>query len=68
MRLSLRLALRIVGIALIVFGTMFALQGLGILMWPPQSAMLANREWGLYGGVMALFGGVVIWFAGRVGA
>ncbi|MEE4153940.1 MAG: hypothetical protein V2I27_07245 [Erythrobacter sp.] len=63
----MRLALRIVGIALIVLGAMFALQGLGILMWPPQSAMLANREWGLYGGVMALLGAVVVWFAGRLG-
>lgn len=63
----MRLALRILGIALVIFGAMFALQGLGILMWPPQSAMLANREWGLYGGVMALVGAVVMWFAGRLG-
>ena len=51
---------RIIAMALIVFGTMWALQGLGILMWPPQSFMLAQSEWGLYGALTAGLG-VVIW-------
>ncbi|MEM6265936.1 MAG: hypothetical protein AAF494_04760 [Pseudomonadota bacterium] len=62
-----RVALLAVGIALVVFGVMWALQGLGILMWPPQSAMLAQREWGLYGLVAAAIGGLVIWLALRIG-
>jgi len=63
-----RLALRIVGIALIMFGAMFAAQGLGILMWPPQSAMLAEREWALYGGLMIGFGALVFALSGRLRA
>ncbi|MEO1488588.1 MAG: hypothetical protein AAFR88_04010 [Pseudomonadota bacterium] len=62
----MKLLLRALGIALIIFGTMFALQGLGILMWPPQSLMLANRDWALYGSLMATLGALLIWFAGRL--
>lgn len=68
MRPGLRIVVRTLGIALIVFGAMFALQGLGILMWPPGSAMLANRDWALYGGLIAGAGMLLIWFAGRLRA
>lgn len=59
--------LRIIAMALFLVGVMWALQGLGILMWPPQSFMLAQREWGLYGALVAGFG-VLLWLvSGRVG-
>lgn len=63
----MKLFARIIGIAFLVFGTMWALQGLGILMWPPQSFMLAQREWGLYGAVMAGLGAVIFVISGRMG-
>ncbi|MEM6856320.1 MAG: hypothetical protein AAF559_00490 [Pseudomonadota bacterium] len=59
--------LRIIAVALIVFGTLWALQGLGILMWPPQSFMLAQREWGLYGAITAGFGVAVLLVSARFG-
>jgi hypothetical protein len=45
--------------ALMVFSGLFwALQGLGIIMWPADSFMLADRAWVLYG---------LIWASGWTG-
>ncbi|MEM9084635.1 MAG: hypothetical protein AAGB23_01780 [Pseudomonadota bacterium] len=63
----MKLFARIIGMTFLVFGTLWALQGLGILMWPPQSFMLAQREWGLYGAVMAALGVVLLVISGRMG-
>lgn len=63
----MKLFARIIGMAFLVLGTLWALQGLGILMWPPQSFMLAQREWGLYGAVMAGLGLVLLVVSGRMG-
>jgi hypothetical protein len=56
------------GTALIVLGAMWALQGLGILTWPAQSFMIAQREWALYGGVTALVGAAILWLGVRLAA
>ena len=58
---------QIIAVALIVFGSLWALQGLGIVMWPPQSFMLAQREWGLYGALTAGFGVVMLFVSARFG-
>ncbi|MEM7690416.1 MAG: hypothetical protein AAF291_15475 [Pseudomonadota bacterium] len=63
----MKLLVRIIAMALIVFGVMWSLQGLGILMWPPQSFMLAQREWGLYGALTAGFGVLVLLISARLG-
>jgi hypothetical protein len=63
----MKLLARIIGMALVVFGTLWALQGLGILMWPPESVMLASREWGLYGAVTAGIGVLVLVLSARLG-
>lgn len=63
----IRLALIFVGGLMIALGALWALQGLGIIQWPPQSAMLAQREWALYGGIAAAIGAVICWMAGRIG-
>ncbi len=63
----LKPALRIFGIALVVSGLLWTLQGLGILMWPSQSFMLAQREWALYGGITAGIGAVIVVLSGRIG-
>jgi hypothetical protein len=39
-------------------GVFWALQGLGIIMWPSDSFMLADRAWTLYG---------LLWAAGWAG-
>lgn len=62
-----RLIFQALGTALIVFGILWALQGLGILMWPADSFMLAQREWGLYGAIAAGIGAVLVWVSTRIG-
>ena len=63
----MKLFARIIGMALLVFGVLWALQGMGILMWPPESFMLAQREWGLYGSITACFGVLVLLLSSRLG-
>jgi len=48
-------------------GALWALQGLGILGWPPQSAMIAQREWAAYGAIAVMIGAVMVWLASRIG-
>lgn len=63
----MKLLVRIIAMALVIFGIIWSLQGLGILMWPPQSFMLAQREWGLYGALVAGFGVLVLLLSARIG-
>jgi len=63
----MKLLMRTIAMALIVFGVMWSLQGLGILMWPPQSFMLAQREWGLYGALVAALGALLFLISARIG-
>ena len=47
---------------LMVISELFwALQGLGIIMWPPESFMLADRAWTLYGLIWAALWSGLIW-------
>lgn len=62
-----KLALTFLGGLLMALGALWALQGLGILPWPPDSPMLAQREWGLYGGLAILIGALIVWLASRIG-
>ncbi|KEO92404.1 hypothetical protein EH32_14180 [Erythrobacter litoralis] len=61
------LAVQVLGAALAFSGAFWALQGLGIVMWPPGSFMLAQREWALYGGIAAVIGALLIWAGSRIG-
>ncbi len=60
-----KLVLNVVGGTLMALGTMWALQGLGILNWPAQSFMLAQRQWAVYGGVTAVIGAGLVSLATR---
>jgi len=62
----MKLLLRVIAVALIIFGVMWLLQGLGILMWPPKSMMLAQREWGLYGAIAAGIGIFILILSARI--
>lgn len=55
----------IVGVVLLAFGLLFAGQGAGIIMWPAESFMLANRAWVVYGLVIAAVGALLVWRARR---
>jgi hypothetical protein len=63
----IRLALTFVGGLLVALGALWALQGLGIILWPAGSAMIAQREWALYGGIAAMLGAAVLLLASRIG-
>jgi len=46
----------ILGILMVLAGGLWALQGLGIVMWPAESFMLAQRQWALYGAIVVVIG------------
>jgi len=51
--------LRTAGIFLVVLGVIWALQGLGLLNWPPGSFMLDRSEWAVRGTITAA-GGIIL--------
>ncbi|WP_095011086.1 hypothetical protein [Tsuneonella mangrovi] len=52
----LRIILQVVGGFLTFAGSFFALQGAGVIMWPPESYMLADGQWVINGAIIALVG------------
>ncbi len=48
--------LRIFGIAALLMGLLWMGQGAGLIMWPASSFMLAQREWIIWGALLALAG------------
>ncbi|MGN3973177.1 hypothetical protein [Tsuneonella sp. SYSU-LHT278] len=61
----LRLIAQIFGVALVLSGGLWALQGLGLVMWPAESFMLADRQWALYGTITAIIGALLLWWGSR---
>ena len=61
----MRTFLTILGVALVLAGGLWGLQGLGIVMWPAESFMLAHREWALYGSITVMIGLLLIWLPRR---
>ena len=57
--------LTILGVALLVFGVFFALQGADIIHWPAESMMLGRGVWIRNGLVLAALGAVVLLAARR---
>lgn len=53
----------IIGVAAILMGGLWVLQGLDIVHWPASSFMLGDRVWTRNGVVLAVVGVVLIWFA-----
>ena len=47
---------RIVGIAAILMGMLWIGQGTGLILWPASSFMLAQRQWALWGLLLAALG------------
>lgn len=62
----LKLLLGGFGVALFILGAIWALQGAGILNWPADSFMLADRSWALYGAVTAAIGLVLMLVSTRI--
>lgn len=53
------------GALLIAAGSLFALQGAGIVMWPAESFMLREASWVTYGIAIALVGVALLALARR---
>lgn len=56
----LRALFLFLGVILAAFGTFFALQGAGVIMWPAESFMLAQGRWVTYGIAIAVVGVLLI--------
>ena len=50
----------------VLVGLLWVGQGVGLVMWPASSFMLADRQWAVNGGFLAAFGLAVIWFARKL--
>lgn len=56
----MKLLLTIVGALCAAMGSLWFLQGAGIVHWPASSFMLDQRIWMLWGALLALFGVALI--------
>ena len=60
---ALKGVMAVVGVAAIMMGGLWMLQGLDIVRWPESSFMLGDRVWTRNGAVLAVVGGLLVWFA-----
>ncbi len=59
----------IIGVAAILVGGLWALQGLGIVRWPASSFMLGDTTWTRNGVILIVMGVVgvgLIWFSRKL--
>ena len=62
---ALRALLQTIGILAVAMGLLWVGQGTGLIMWPPESFMLAQRQWAVYGAALAAAGAIVFFLARR---
>lgn len=60
----IKAAMVIIGVAAVMMGSLWMLQGLDIVRWPASSFMLGDIVWTRNGAVLALVGAAMI-FVGR---
>ncbi|MDO7841147.1 hypothetical protein [Sphingomonas immobilis] len=61
----MRIAIATIGALMVTMGLLWIGQGLGFIMWPASSFMLAQKQWALYGAILAVAGAALIWGARR---
>lgn len=61
----MRTLLLILGVLALLTGLLWAGQGLGLIMWPASSFMLAQGQWAIYGALLAGMGLALILVARR---
>lgn len=61
LRNAARLAYMVLGGLMVFSGLFWALQGMGIIMWPKESFMLADPAWTRNGLIFAAIGAGLIW-------
>ncbi len=63
----LRYVMQVFGVALVLSGGLWTLQGLGLVRWPESSFMLAQSEWAIYGTLTVAVGVILFWLARKRG-
>lgn len=61
LRNLLRYLYMVLGGLMVFSGCFWALQGLGVIMWPADSFMLADPQWTINGAIWAALGAGLIW-------
>ena len=61
----LRPILMVGGILAVLMGLLWIGQGTGLVMWPAESFMLAERQWAYNGAILAGIGAVLIYLGRR---
>lgn len=61
----LRIVAAALGVMAVAMGLLWVGQGTGVVMWPQESFMLAERAWAFRGAILAMVGGIMIWLAWR---
>ena len=62
-----RLLMKTIAVLAVLMGLLWIGQGLGIIMWPSSSFMLADRQWAYNGAILAAVGLLVIVLLRRSG-
>ncbi|WP_432769701.1 MAG: hypothetical protein HEQ22_02860 [Sphingopyxis sp.] len=62
---ALKGAMTVVGIALMMMGLLWVLQGLDIVRWPASSFMLGDITWTRNGAILAAAGALLVVLARR---
>ncbi|MCJ2186202.1 hypothetical protein MTR66_05150 [Novosphingobium sp. 2638] len=63
--LFLRIIAFVFGVLAVAMGALWVCQGTGVLMWPAESFMLADRTWAIRGAVLAAVGFILLWLLWR---
>lgn len=61
----LRIAAIVIGALCIAMGLLWLGQGTGLVMWPKESFMLADRTWARNGLLLSAVGAIVVWLAAK---
>lgn len=59
----MRTGLAILGTLAVLMGLLWVGQGLGLILWPAESFMLAERKWAVNGAGLAAFGALLVWLS-----
>lgn len=63
--LFIRIVAFVFGVLAVAIGLLWVGQGTGVLMWPADSFMLADRGWAVRGAILAAVGAIVLWLVRR---
>lgn len=63
---ALRRFITVVGVVAVAIGLLWMAQGAGLFPYPSSSFMINQTPWIIRGGILAVFGLLLTWGAGRL--